>query len=96
MLLVRIFVACGMKATGGVSASRIAIALSACWLINRAFARVPPPSILYGGMIITGDVVVRTLFDLRFAVVGPVSGRIVIGHGILAGKYLAKYRDSLI
>jgi hypothetical protein len=28
---------------------------------------------------------------------GVVLGKvIVIGHGILAGKYLAKYRDSLI
>jgi hypothetical protein len=30
----------------GVSASRIVIALSACWLINLALAPVPPPSIL--------------------------------------------------
>ena len=66
----------GMKATRGVSASCIVIALSACWLINHALACIPPPSILYNGVIITGGVVVRTLVDLRFAVVGPVSGRI--------------------
>ncbi len=66
----------GVKTGEGVSASRIVIALSACWLINLALARVPPPSILYGEMIITGDVVVLTLFDLRIAGAGLVSGRI--------------------
>jgi len=68
-----------VKAARGVSASCIVIALSACWLINRALACVPPASIWYGGMIITGDVAVRTLVDQRFAVVGPVSRRINAG-----------------
>ncbi len=68
-----------VKAIGGVSASCIVIALSACWLINLALARVPPPSILYGGMILTGDLVVLTLFDLRVAGAGLVSGRINAG-----------------
>ncbi len=68
-----------MKAIGGVIASRIVIPMSACWLINLALAHVPPPSILYGGMIITGDVVVLTLFGLCFAFAGPVSGRINAG-----------------
>ena len=69
----------GMKAVGGVSASLIVIALSACWLINRALARVLLPSILYGGMIITGDFMLLTLVDLRVAGVGSVSGRINVG-----------------
>ncbi len=50
--------------------------LSACWLINLALARVPPPSILYGGMIITVDLVLLTLFDQRVAGAGLVSGKI--------------------
>ena len=69
----------GVKANVGVSASCIVIALSACWLINLALARVPPPSILYGGIIITGVVVVFTLFDLRVAGAGLVSGSINVG-----------------
>ena len=69
----------GVKAVGGVSASRIVIALSACWLINLALACVPPPSILYGGMIITGALVLLTLLDLRVAGAGLVSGRINAG-----------------
>jgi len=70
----------GVKASGGVSASRIVITLSACWLINLALARVPPPSILYGGIIITGgDVAVFTLFDLHVAGAGLVSGSINAG-----------------
>ncbi len=69
----------GVKPVRGVSASCIVIALSACWLINLALDHVPPPSIWYGGMIITGDVVVRTLVDRHFTVVGPVSGRINAG-----------------
>ena len=68
----------GVKANVGVSASCIVIALSACWLINLALARVPP-SILYGGIIITGVVVVFTLFDLRVAGAGLVSGSINVG-----------------
>ena len=36
----------GVKADVGESASRTVIASSACWLINLALARVPPPSIL--------------------------------------------------
>ena len=67
---------CGVKAIGGVSAFRIVTALSACWLINLALARVPPPSILFEGMIITGDLVVPTLFILRVTGAGLVSGRI--------------------
>ena len=69
----------GVKANGGVSASCIAIALSACWLINLALARVPPPSILYGGIIITGVVVFFTLFGLR------VSGAVLVSGSINAG-----------
>ncbi len=69
----------GVKAVGGVSASHIVITLSACWLINLALACVPPPSILYGGMIITGDLVVLTLFDLWVACAVLVSGRINAG-----------------
>jgi len=64
----------GMKTDEGVSASCIVTALSACWLINRALARVPPPSILYGGMIITRDLLVLTLVNLRVAGADPVSG----------------------
>ncbi len=71
---------CGVKADGGVSASHIVIALSACWLINLALAHVPPPSILYERMIITGDVVILTLFALRVAGgAGLVSGSINAG-----------------
>ena len=77
---------CGVKTVGGVSASHIVIALSACWLINFALARVPPPIILYGGMIITGDLVLLTLFDLRVAGAGLVSGRINAGAArLIAG-----------
>ncbi len=69
----------GVKICGGVSVSRIVIALSACWLINRALAYVPPPSILYGGMTITGPSLVLTLVDLRVARAGLLSGRINAG-----------------
>ena len=69
----------GVKADGGVSASRIVITLSACWLINLALAHVPPPSILYGGIIITGDVLFFTLVNLHVAGAGFVSGRINAG-----------------
>ena len=69
----------GVKAAGSVSASRIVIALSVCWLINLALALVPPPSILYGGILITGDVVVFTLVDLCVAGVGFVSVSINAG-----------------
>jgi len=68
-----------VKICGGVSALRIVIALSACWLINRALALVPPPSILYGGMTITGPSLVLTLVDLRVARAGLLSGRINAG-----------------
>ena len=74
---------CGVKAVGGVSASHIVIALSACWLINLALACVPPPSILYGCVIITGDLVLLTLFDLRVAGAGLVSKRINAGATLL-------------
>ena len=70
---------CGVKANVGVSASRIVIALNDCWLIYCALARVPPPSNLYGGIIITGVVVVFTLFDRRVAGAGLVSGSINAG-----------------
>ena len=51
-----------------------------CLLANQSrTCSCPPPSILYGGMIITGDVVVLTLFDLRVAVAGLVSGSINAG-----------------
>ena len=54
---------CGVKAIGMVRASCNIIAVSALWLINHVLACVPPPSIRYGGMIIMGDVLSRTLFD---------------------------------
>jgi hypothetical protein len=57
----------GVKATGIVRASCIVILVSACWLINRALVRTPH-GIRAGGMIITGDVVPRFLFDLCFSV----------------------------
>ena len=68
----------GVKICGGVSASLIVIALSACWLINCALALVPPPSILYGGMTITGPSV-PILVDLRVARAGLLSGEINAG-----------------
>ena len=52
-----------MKAIGMVRASCNGITVSALWLINCELACVPPPSILYGGMIITGDVLSPTLLD---------------------------------
>ncbi len=67
----------GVKICGGVSASRIVIALSACWLINRAFALVTPPSLLRGGFTVTGPFLLPTLVDLRVA--GASSGRIIAG-----------------
>ena len=47
---------CGVKAKGIVRASCIVIAVSACWLINRALARTPP-GMRAGGMITTSDLV---------------------------------------
>ena len=70
---------CGVKTVGGVSASSIVIALSASWLINLALARVPPPSILYWGMLLTGDLMLLFLFNLRVTGAGLVSGRINAG-----------------
>ena len=58
----------GVKAKGIVRASCIVIALSACWLINRALVPTPP-GIRAGWMIITGDVVPGFLVDRRFSVV---------------------------
>ena len=58
----------GVKDKGMVRASCIVIALTACWLINRALA-LTPPGICTGGMIITGDVVLRILVDRCFSVV---------------------------
>ena len=52
-----------MNDMGMVRASCNVIAVSALWLINRVLASVPSPSILYGGMIITGDALSRTLVD---------------------------------
>ncbi len=66
----------GVNTLGGVSVSRIVIAVRACWLIKRGLARVPPPSILYGGMIITVPPLVLTLGDLRVALAGCFSGRV--------------------
>ena len=68
----------GVNTIGGVSASRIVIALRACWLINLALAHFPPPSILYGGMTITGPSV-PILVDLRVARAGVLSGEINAG-----------------
>ena len=49
-----------VKDMGMVRASCNLIALSALWLINHALACVPSPIILYGGMIIAGDVLSHT------------------------------------
>ena len=60
----------GVKDMGMVRASCNVITVSACWLINRALARTPP-GICAGGMMIMGDVVLRTLVDrCVFVVVG--------------------------
>ena len=73
-----------MKAIGMVRASCNVIAVSALWLIVRVLACVPPPSILYGGMIITGDVLLRTLVDrLVFVVVGLGSSCINAGSALV-------------
>ena len=80
-----------VKAIGTVRASCNVIAVSALWLIKCALARAPPPSILYGGMIITGDVLLRTLVDRRvFVVVGlgsscinAGSALVIFGRGLL-------------
>jgi hypothetical protein len=69
----------GVKTVGGVSASCVVIALSARWLINLALARVPPPSSLYWGMLLTGDLVLLSLFDVRVTGAGLVSRRINVG-----------------
>ncbi len=66
----------GVKIGGGVSASCIVIVLSACWLINRALALVPPPSLLRVGLTVTGPSLLPTLVDLRVAGAGLSSGRI--------------------
>ncbi len=70
---------CDVKTVGGVSASRIVIVLSARWLINLALALVPPPSILYWGMLLTGDLVLLSLFNLWVVGAVLVSGRINAG-----------------
>ena len=61
-----------MKTVGGVSASRIVIALSARWLINLALARV----LWYDNH---WDLVLLLMFALRVAGAGLVSGRINVG-----------------
>ncbi len=58
----------GVKDKGMVRASCIVIAVSACWLINRALV-CTPPGIHAGGMIITGDVVLRIPVNRCFSVV---------------------------
>ena len=58
----------GVKDMGMVRASCNVIGVSACWLTNRALARTPP-GIGAGGMMITGDVVLRILVDRCFSVV---------------------------
>jgi hypothetical protein len=68
----------GVKDARGVSTSCIVIALSACWLTNLALARISPGT-WAGGMIITGAVMVCTLGNRRFSVVGLVSGGLNIG-----------------
>ena len=59
---------CGVKDMGMVRASCSVIAVSACWLINRALARTSPGT-RPGGMMITGDVVLRILVDPCLSVV---------------------------
>jgi hypothetical protein len=59
---------CRVKAKGIVRASCIVIAVSACWLINCAFARTPLGT-RAGGMITTGDLVPRFLVERHFSVV---------------------------
>ncbi len=82
----------GVKAIGLARASCNVIAVSALWLINLALARVPSPSILYGGMTMTGDVLSITLLDRRGVVGVGQSGCISAGpvlvifgraHGVL-------------
>ena len=74
----------GVKDIGTVRASWNIIAVSALRLINHALACVPPPSILYGGMIITGDVLLRTLVDRHvFVVVGLGSSCINAGSALV-------------
>ncbi len=68
----------GVKDAGGVSTSYIVIALRACWLTNLALACIPPGT-RAGEMIITGAVMVCTLGDRRFSVVGLVSGGLNVG-----------------
>ena len=69
----------GVKAIGTVRASWNIIAVSALRLINHALACVPPPSILYGGMIMTGDVFSINLLDWRGFPVVRQSGCINAG-----------------
>ncbi len=73
----------GVTDMGMVRASCNIIAVSACWLINRALARTPP-GICAGGMMIMGDVVSRTLVDRCISVVvGRGSGWINAGSARL-------------
>jgi hypothetical protein len=58
----------GVKDMGMVRASRIVIAVSACWLINRVLVHTPPGTCA-GGMIIKGDVVPCNLVNRCFLVV---------------------------
>ena len=58
----------GVKDMGMVRASCNIIAVRACWLINCARARTSP-GICTGRMVITGDVVLRTLVGRRVSVV---------------------------
>ena len=59
---------CGVKAMGMVRASCMVIAVSACWLINRALAGTPPGT-RAGEMMIMGDMVPHSLVDRHFSVV---------------------------
>ncbi len=67
-----------MKDARGVSTSCIVITLSACWLTNLSLAHIQPGT-RTGGMIITGAVMVCTLGNRHFSVVGLVSGGLNLG-----------------
>ncbi len=68
----------GVKDARGVSTACIVIALSACWLTNLSLACIPPGT-WAGRMIITGAVMVCTLGNRRFSVVGLISGGLNVG-----------------
>ncbi len=67
-----------MNVAGGCSASLLVIAMSACWLTNRALALIPPGTGT-GGRIIVGDAVVRIHSKHLLFIVGHSSGGTNVG-----------------